>query len=149
MTAALRPPVGPPKSLVLREQSHGAARQRQPLWDHQERGLAALRQRIGRGRRRLMLQMPTGSGKTRLIAEIALGARAKGKTVAIIVSRLDLIEQTVRALTKEGVLSVGVMQGQHPMTDGSQPVQVISAQTLGRRYRQALSVDLVIVGRGP
>ena len=37
------------------------------------------------------------------------------------------------------------MQGQHPMTDGSQPVQAISAQTLGRRYRQALSVDLVII----
>jgi hypothetical protein len=33
-----------------------------------------------------------------------------------------------------------VMQGQHPLTDGEQPVQIISAQTLARRERP--QVDL-------
>ena len=37
------------------------------------------------------------------------------------------------------------MQGHHPMTDGSQPVQVISAQTLGPAQTSGLSVDLVII----
>jgi superfamily II DNA or RNA helicase len=90
-----------------------------------------------------MFVMPTGSGKTRLIAEIILGALGKGKRVAIIVSRLDLVDQTIEAFGKIGIDCVGVMQGQHPLTDSSQPVQVVLAQTLSRRWRP--EVDLVIV----
>jgi DNA repair protein RadD len=135
-----RPPAR--KSILLREPSHNAARQRTELWPHQERGLDELRQSLRRGKRRPMLQMATGAGKTRLAAEIIRNALGKGKTVAFIVSRIDLIDQTISALAKEGISSVGVMQGQHPMTDGGQPVQVISAQTLSRRWRPA--ADLVI-----
>jgi DNA repair protein RadD len=115
----------------------------QELWEHQKRGLSELRLHIGRGRRRPMLQMATGSGKTRLAAEIIRGARGKGKTVAFIVSRIDLVDQTIEAFAKVGIRCVGVMQGQHPLTDSSQPVQIISAQTLSRRWRPA--ADLVIV----
>jgi DNA repair protein RadD len=115
----------------------------QKLWEHQERGLAELRLHIGRGKRRPMLMLATGGGKTRLIAEIVRGALGKGKTVAIIVSRIDLVDQTIETFAKVGIHCVGVMQGQHPLTDSSQPVQIVSAQTLSRRWRP--NADLVIV----
>jgi DNA repair protein RadD len=71
------------------------------------------------------------------------GARAKGKSVAFVVPRLSLIDQTVAAFEAEGIDCVGVMQGIHERTDRSQPVQVCSVQTLARRKRP--NVDLVII----
>ena len=40
------------------------------------------------------------------------------------------MDQTVAAFAAQGIASVGVMQGYHPMTDAQQPVQVASIQTL-------------------
>jgi DNA repair protein RadD len=114
-----------------------------PLRPHQERALAALRASLAAGKRRPMLQAPTGFGKTLTAAHIIRRALDKGKRVAFVVPRLSLIDQTVEAFWQEGVRAVGVMQGQHPLTDGEQPVQVVSAQTLGRRSRP--KVDLVLI----
>jgi DNA repair protein RadD len=88
-------------------------------------------------------QAPTGFGKTLLAAQIAQSALDKGKRVAFVVPKLNLIDQTVDAFAAEGIRAVGVMQGHHPLTDAEQPVQVISAQTLARRERP--QVDLVII----
>jgi superfamily II DNA or RNA helicase len=114
-----------------------------PLRPHQERAIAELRRSLMSSCWRPMLMLPTGGGKTKLAAEIIRGARAKGKSVAFVVPRLSLIDQTVVAFEAEGIHCVGVMQGIHERTDRSQPVQVCSVQTLARRKRP--DVDLVIV----
>jgi DNA repair protein RadD len=114
-----------------------------PLRPHQERGLNLLRNSLLSGRRRPMVQLPTGAGKTRLAAEIIRGARAKGKRVAFVVPALSLVDQTVAAFEAEGIHCIGVMQGIHERTDRDQPVQICSVQTLARRKRP--EVDLVIV----
>jgi DNA repair protein RadD len=114
-----------------------------PLRAHQEHGLAELRRSVGAGHKRPMLMLPTGGGKTKVAAEIIRGALAKGKSVAFVVPRLSLIDQTVAAFEAEGIDCVGVMQGIHERTDRSQPVQVCSVQTLARRKRP--NVDLVII----
>jgi superfamily II DNA or RNA helicase len=117
--------------------------------EHSEdnRALAVFQVRAGpslaSGRRRPMLQLPTGAGKTVIAANIIRRALAKGKRVAFVVPALSLIDQTVRAFEAEGIHCVGVMQGIHPRTDREQPVQVCSIQTLARRKRP--EVDLVIV----
>ena len=113
------------------------------LRPHQERALEALRHSLASGRRRPMLQMPTGAGKTLLAAHIIRRALDKGKRVAFLVPALSLIDQTITALEAEGIEAIGVMQGIHPRTDRDQPVQVCSVQTLARRKRP--EVDLVIV----
>lgn len=46
---------------------------------------------------------------------------------------LSLIDQTVDNFEREGIHSVGVVQGDHWRTDASQPVQICSVQTLARR----------------
>ena len=59
-----------------------------PLRPHQERALDALRASLAAGRRRPLLQMPTGAGKTLLAAHIIRRALDKGKRVAFVVPAL-------------------------------------------------------------
>jgi DNA repair protein RadD len=110
---------------------------------HQQRALDALRGSFACGKRRPMLQAPTGFGKTLTAAHIIQRALDKGKRIAFIVPAISLIDQTVAAFEAEGIHSVGVMQGIHERTDRDQPVQVCSVQTVARRKRP--DVDLVIV----
>jgi DNA repair protein RadD len=110
---------------------------------YQSRAIAELRRSLASGRRRPMVQLPTGGGKTRIAAEIIRGARAKGRCVAFVVPALSLIDQTVSAFEAEGIHALGVLQGAHPRTDRDAPIQICSVQTLARRRRP--EVDLVIV----
>lgn len=105
--------------------------------------IAKLREAVGRGERRIVMQAPTGFGKTVAIADMAQRARAKGKRVLVTVPALSLVDQTVRMLGEQGVDEVGVIQAMHAMTDGTQPVQVASVQTLMRR--QIPRADVVLV----
>ena len=117
-----------------------------PLWPHQERVLTELRNRMLAGRRRVMIMIPTGGGKTRLAAEVIKGALSKDRKIAFLVPRISLIDQTLNALWDEGIRCAAPMQADHPLTDCEQPVQIVSVQTLGRRRRPP--ADLVIVDEG-
>lgn len=114
-----------------------------PLREHQSNALALLRQEIREGRSRIVVQMPTGAGKTRTAAEIVNGALRKGKRVAFTVPAISLIDQSVDAFEGEGIYAIGVIQANHVRTDFRQPVQVVSVQSLARRARP--KVDVVIV----
>ena len=83
------------------------------LHDHQARALDALRASLLAGKRRPMVQAPTGAGKTILAAAIVEGALAKGKRVLFAVPFLSLVDQTVAAFSPRAS-RVGVMQGRHP-----------------------------------
>lgn len=103
------------------------------LWQHQKDALAALRSSIGQGVRRIVLQAPTGAGKTLMASAIVEGAQAKGNRLAFVVSSISLVDQTVEAFYAEGIRNIGVIQADHHMTDWAQPVQVCSIQTLKKR----------------
>ena len=110
---------------------------------HQIDAIARLRASLGSGKRRPVLQLATGSGKTFIASEIIRSALGKGKRVCFTVPALSLVDQTLQAFWRDGVREVGVIQGHHGMEDWSQPVQVASVQTLARRgFPRA---DLVIV----
>lgn len=113
------------------------------LYDYQQQGIDLTYQAVGAGRRRPMLQLPTGAGKTETAVKIIQRALAKGKRVVFVVPAIELIDQTVARLAKYGVTCVGVIQADHPGTDRTQPVQVASVQTLARRMLP--ETDLVIV----
>src|SRR5262245_31101904 len=113
------------------------------LRPHQSRAIEMLRQALGAGRRRPVLQAPTGFGKTRLAAAIIEGALAKDKRVIFTVPALSLVDQTVEAFWNDGIRDIGVIQGCHVMTDWSCPVQVASVQTLQRR--QIPHANVVII----
>jgi DNA repair protein RadD len=113
------------------------------LRPHQACAIEKLRQSLGSGKRRPVLQAPTGFGKTLLAAAVVEGALAKQKRVIFTVPALSLVDQTVRAFWDQGISDVGVIQGTHPMTDWGRPVQVASVQTLQRRGIP--EVDVVII----
>ena len=99
------------------------------LRSYQERDVGEVRQRFGRGVRRVCYQAPTGSGKTVLFAFIVAGAMARGNKVVIIGHRDEIVRQISAALVELGVAPA--------------PVQIANIATLVRRldqleHRQAL-----------
>jgi superfamily II DNA or RNA helicase len=118
--------------------------QPRPLWPHQSRAITLLRESLMAGNRRVVLQLPTGAGKTRTAAEIVNGALAKGKRVCFTVPAISLIDQTVEAFEREGLDWIGVIQANHPRTDYGAPVQVASVQTLAQR-QLSIGTDMVVV----
>lgn len=114
-----------------------------PLRPHQERAMTLLRQSLGRGNLRPMVQAPTGAGKTILASHIVAGALAKGNRVCFAVPSLSLIDQTVQSFYADGIRDIGVIQADHPLTDYSRSVQVASVQTLARR--KIPHADVVVI----
>ncbi len=78
--------------------------------------------------RSVMCQMPTGTGKTHLLVSVVRDyVRSEGKPVWIVVHRIELVEQISGTLSRYGVPH-GRIAGGSPF--GSEPVQVVSIQTL-------------------
>lgn len=107
--------------------------------------MALTRSSLGRGNKRVILQAPTGFGKTVLMSHIAAGALARGNRVIITVPSISLIDQTVESLGADGLYDVGVIQSNHPLTDSSQPIQVASVQSLMKRNLNRIEANLVLV----
>lgn len=103
------------------------------LYDYQEETILKLRSSLRSGKKRPVVQMPTGAGKTIVAAAIVRMAQEKGSRVTFVVPALSLIDQTVERFRQNGIYSVGVIQANHEMTDRRQPIQVASVQTLMRR----------------
>lgn len=113
------------------------------LRDYQEAAIGSVKDWMKAGKKRVILQMPTGSGKTATAAAIINSALGKGNRVIFTVPALSLITQTIESFRRDGITNIGVMQGQHILTDADQPVQICSVQTLARR--QIPPSSLVIV----
>ena len=116
---------------------------RKVIRPHQQKALDLLRQSIGRGNRRVVLQLPTGAGKTYVASQIVAGARSRGKAVCFTVPLISLVDQTIAAFEAEGIREIGVIQSSHHRTDLNQPVQIGSMQTMTRRG--VPEADIVIV----
>jgi DNA repair protein RadD len=89
---------------------------------------------IADGHRRIMVQLPTGGGKTKVAAKIVKSRRSAGQRAIFVAPALSLIDQTVEKFYAEGVRDVGVIQANHILTNYARPVQVASVQTLQRRH---------------
>jgi len=115
------------------------------LRPHQQEAIDRLWRQAREGDKRIVLQAPTGFGKTLTAAKIIERALAKGNKVLFTVPRLSLVDQAVSDFENEGISHIGVMQASHPRTDPKAPVQVASIQTLVRRVEMSDKPQLVIV----
>ncbi|WP_247886989.1 DEAD/DEAH box helicase [Azospirillum sp. SYSU D00513] len=113
------------------------------LRPHQSHALDRLLRSVASGKRRPVVQLPTGAGKTILAGEIIRRARAKGNRALFVVPALSLIDQTVESFWRDDIREIGVIQADHPMTNPDRPVQIASVQSLIRRPKP--DVKLVIV----
>lgn len=74
-------------------------------------------QAIQDGSRRIMVQAPTGFGKTIVAAAIAGDVLDAGQRAIFTVPALSLIDQTVSKFYSQGVYDVGVIQADHHLTN--------------------------------
>lgn len=95
-----------------------------------------------RNHRSILLQSPTGSGKTAMLVMMMESAAKRGKRAFFLVHQTELLQQTSQALWAQKL--------EHGMIAPSKrksllPVQVASVQTLVRRLDQYDSPDMIII----
>lgn len=110
------------------------------LYDYQSAAIESARNNIRRGHRRQILCAPTGAGKTIIGLGLMKSAMETGSRSAFVTDRNALIDQTSAALDRYGI-EHGVLQAQHWRCRPDALVQVVSAQTLGRRVGNGGYVD--------
>ena len=109
------------------------------LRPYQSTAVAQIRAALSRGHRSVLFVLPTGGGKTVVFSHIAEQAAAKGNRIAILVHRVELLEQASSSLRGLGVRHGLIAAGRS--MDLSAPVQVASVATLARRLH-CLPADL-------
>lgn len=113
------------------------------LRDYQEQALADVRSAMRR-HRRVLLQAPTGAGKTVIFAELARRVSLRGKRVCILVHRRELLRQTCAKLADAGVAHATIEASAKGVSRST--VSVASVQTLARRLQHyAGAFDLIVV----
>ena len=111
------------------------------LRDYQRAAFDAAREFIRQGKRRVLINAPTGSGKTVLASALMEMVREKGNRANFVVDRLSLIHQTSDTFFRYG-LDHGVVQSSHPLYRPSLGIQLCSVQTLSRRGWPESHVDV-------
>lgn len=111
------------------------------LYNHQEQSLDGVRQAL-RSYCRVILQGPTGVGKTRIMCAMAAGAAARRKRAVFVVHRRELLDQASRSLEQLG-LAHGLIAPGQPMTQDL--LQVASIDTLVRRLDKIMAPALLIL----
>lgn len=106
-----------------------------PLHQHQVAALDGIRDAIRSGARRVVLQAPTGAGKTVIASHMVAGIKARAKRVAFCVPALSLVDQTFERFRENGIdpSDMGIVQADHPWRRPDAPIQICTAQTLSRR----------------
>lgn len=112
------------------------------LRTYQSNAITELREAIKAGKRRIMLSSATGSGKSRIMVEMAQSAATKGKRVVVFCDRIQLVQQMSGHFASIG-LHHGVMQGENSRASYS-PVLVASIQTVAKRGLPE-GTDLVLI----
>lgn len=118
-------------------------RQLRHLRPRQASAIEAIRQAVREGHKRIIVQAPTGFGKTLLSAHLIHNSVEKGKRPLFTCPAITLVNQTLESFEFEGLNDIGVIQAQHERTDWSAQIQIASVQTLIRRALP--EVDFVIV----
>ena len=95
------------------------------------------------GKRRQLLVLPTGGGKTVCFSYMAGAAKGKGLRVWILAHRVELLEQISKTLNAFGIKHGMIAPGY--VGDRRQQVQVASVFTLARRLDRYEAPDLIIV----
>ena len=92
--------------------------------------------------KRLLLQLPTGGGKTVMAAEMLGGAALKGKRAWFVVHRKELLDQTSRTFAAGGI-EHGFIATDFPANPFA-PVQLCGIQTLANRLMTVEAPDFIV-----
>ena len=114
------------------------------LYPYQRDAVAAIQTAYREGARSVLLQLPTGGGKTHLSARgVIAPSVAKGRRVAFVADLEEIVDDTADRLRALG-LTVGTVKAGRA-ADATAPVQVCSLQTLARRVDALPDAERVII----
>lgn len=115
------------------------------LRDYQQKAINEIRDCYAQGIKRLILQQPTGSGKSVVFCYILKSIYEKGKSGIVVVKGRSLVDNASKVLLREGVPHTVIMSG-FPSTEGHN-IYVCSIDTLySRRNKKDLpSADMIII----
>jgi len=105
-----------------------------PLRPYQQQAVHDLRAAFRAGHRAVLFVLPTGGGKTVVFSHIAQQTAGRGNRIAVLVHRVELLEQASRSLDALGVRHGLIASGRS--MNLAAPVQVASVGTLARRLAQ-------------
>jgi superfamily II DNA or RNA helicase len=117
------------------------------LRSYQERLHRDVRQAFRDGHRRVLLQAPTGSGKTVTFAHIGALAQQRGHCVLVVVHRRELVDQVAATFAQFGV-EAGIIARGYPESDPAAAVKIALIDTLKLRVaagQHLAAYDLVVV----
>jgi len=103
------------------------------LRDYQEKAVQLSREAIQQGNRKVILAMPTGSGKSIVMFRIAQSSIQNGHKVLILMHRRQLVTQLVKTFTKNGI-DCGMIMAKYE-SKLSASCQVATIQTYNRRMQ--------------
>lgn len=112
------------------------------LRPYQTDDLERVRARLRAGVRRILLQLPTGAGKTIIAGTMLKGAAERNLRSWFAVHRKELLDQTSEKLRLLGV-DHGFIAAGYP-TNSFAPVQLCAIDTLGRRLEECDAPDLIV-----
>ena len=110
----------------------------------QQEAINSLRRSLSNGRKRLVLYSPTGSGKSVICQSLTESALARGKRVAIIANRVQLVKQMAERFEDHGI-RYGILQGGNTASIHL-PVVICSINTVEKRGLP--DCDLIIIDEG-
>ena len=103
------------------------------LYDYQKDIIHETRAHLSSGKKRILIQSPTGSGKTVVFSYIVKQMRNKGKRALIITDRVELLFETGGTLEQFGLKPFHILAGQMVEPPKQFQVYVAMSQTLRRR----------------
>jgi DNA repair protein RadD len=102
------------------------------LRDYQEKAINMIREHYKDGKKKVLLHMDTGAGKTVIFSEIMKSVAAKNKKSLMAVRGRDLVNQAHNRLKRENVFH-GVVMANHWAFNRIAPIQLCSIDTLRSR----------------
>lgn len=93
--------------------------------------------------RGVLMQSPTGSGKTRMALDMIAGAYAKGSSCVFAVPRKELLAQTIKTISEYGI-PFGVISPDHSYNPFAK-IQIAMTPTLARRLDKIPAPKILFV----
>ena len=113
------------------------------LRPYQNNAISDLRESFKNGHKRIILALPTGSGKTVVFSEMVRLAAEKNTQTLILTDRIELFEQTFKAIQKHN-LSIQIINANTKGIDERALITVAMVETLHRRDYM-LNPKLIII----
>jgi len=117
------------------------------LRDYQIETIKELRNGFRKGHKRQVLCLPTGAGKTVVFSSMISDAIKKGTRTLVVTDRVELFDQTFKAIEKTGTIRPELIAAGAQNIDQKHQLHVAMVETLSRRLKSLpeLKPDLIVI----